>query len=408
MNKMAKKVVLAYSGGLDTSVILKWLIDKGYEVVAYVADVGQGDDFEKVRAKALKVGAKKVYVEDLKGEFVTDFVWKALKSNAIYEGKYLLGTSIARPIIAKRQIDVCRKENCTVVSHGATGKGNDQVRFELTYLTLMPECEIIAPWKNEEFLKQFQGRQDMLDYAAKNGIQVDATKKKPYSSDENIMHKSFEAGVLEDPGAAPPKDMFTKSVSPKDAPDCETQVSITFERGVPVKVESAGVTRTKPIDMLEFLNKVGGENGIGRIDLVENRFVGMKSRGVYETPGYSILRIAHLDLEGLTMDREVMHLRDMLSPKIAELMYNGFWYAPEMDFLMAAVDESQKHVSGTVNMTLYKGNATVNSRTSKESLYDDKIASMDVHGGYNQMDAVGFIRLNALRLRQWAKKHPGK
>lgn len=405
---MAKKVVLAYSGGLDTSVILKWLIDKGYDVVAYVADLGQGDDFDKIREKALKVGAKKVYVEDLKEEFITGFVYQALKCNGIYEGKYLMGTSIARPIIAKRQIEIARKENTNLVSHGATGKGNDQVRFELTYMTLMPECEIIAPWKNDEFLKQFQGRQDMLDYAAKNGIQVDATRKKPYSSDENIMHKSFEAGILEDPSAAPPADMFTKTVSPKEAPDKETKVTITFKSGVPVKVECDGQTKTKPLDILTFLNKLGGENGVGRIDLVENRFVGMKSRGVYETPGYTILRVAHLDLEGLTMDREVMHLRDMLSPKISELMYNGFWYAPEMDFLMAAVEESQKYVSGTVNLTLYKGNVTVDSRRSAESLYDPKIASMDVHGGYNQMDAVGFIRLNALRLRMWARKHGAK
>jgi argininosuccinate synthase len=402
---MAKKVVLAYSGGLDTSVILKWLIDKGYDVVAYVADLGQGDDYAKVKAKALRCGAKKVYVEDVKEEFVTDFVFRALKCNAIYEGRYLMGTSIARPIIAKRQIDVARREKTAVVSHGATGKGNDQVRFELTYMTLMPECEIIAPWKDEEFLRRFQGRQDMLDYAAERGIDVEATRKKPYSSDENIMHKSFEAGILEDPGAAPPADMFTKTVSPKDAPDRETNVSVTFENGAPLRVTSGGVTKTKPVDILVFLNKLGGENGVGRVDMVENRYVGMKSRGVYETPGYTILRAAHMDLEGLTMDREVMHLRDQLIPKIAELMYNGFWYAPEMDFLMAAVEESQKHVSGTVNLTLYKGNVTVDSRTSKESLYDADIASMDVHGRYNQMDAVGFIRLNALRLRTWAKRH---
>ena len=393
---------------MDTSVILKWLIDKGYDVVAYCADVGQGDDFEKAREKALKVGAKKVYIEDLKDEFVTDFVFKALKANAIYEGKYLLGTSIARPLIAKRQIDIARKENATIVSHGATGKGNDQVRFELTYLTLMPEAEIIAPWKDDEFLSQFQGRPDMLEYAKKNGIPVEATVKKPYSSDENIMHKSFEAGILEDPGAAPPKDMFTKSVSPKEAPDAETMVSITFEKGVPVKVESGGVVKTKPTDMLLFLNKLAGENGVGRIDLVENRFVGMKSRGVYETPGYTILRTAHLDIEGLTMDREVMHLRDQLTPKISELMYNGFWYAPEMDFLMAAVEESQRHVAGKVNLTLYKGNVTVNSRTSPVSLYDKDIASMDVHGRYDQRDAKGFIKLNALRLRTWAAKHAKK
>jgi len=405
---MAKKVVLAYSGGLDTSVILKWLIDKGYDVVAYVADLGQGEDLGKVKAKALKVGAKSVYVEDLKGEFVSDFVFRALKCNAVYEGRYLMGTSIARPIIAKRQVDIARKEKTNVVSHGATGKGNDQVRFELTYMTLMPDAEIIAPWKEDDFLAAFQGRADMLAYAAKNGIDVDATKKKPYSSDENIMHKSFEAGILEDPSSAPPNDMFTKSVSPRDAPDRETKVSVTFEKGVPVKVESGGAVKAKPVEILAFLNELGGKNGVGRIDMVENRFVGMKSRGVYETPGYTILRAAHMDLEGLTMDREVMHLRDMLVPKISELMYNGFWYAPEMDFLMAAVDESQKSVSGTVDMSLYKGNVTIEGRKSGESLYDQDVASMDVHGKYNQKDSIGFIRLNALRLRMWAAKHPRK
>ncbi len=405
---MAKKVVLAYSGGLDTSVILKWLIDKGYDVVAYVADVGQGDDFGKVKSKALKVGAKSVYVEDLKGEFVSDFVFRALKCNAIYEGRYLMGTSIARPIIAKRQVEIARREKTNVVSHGATGKGNDQVRFELTYMTLMPDAEIIAPWKEDDFLAAFQGRADMLAYAAKNGIDVDATKKKPYSSDENIMHKSFEAGVLEDPASAPPTDMFTKSVSPKDAPDRETKVSVTFERGVPVKAESGGVVKNEPVELLAFLNGLGGRNGVGRIDMVENRFVGMKSRGVYETPGYTILRAAHMDLEGLTMDREVMHLRDSLIPKISELMYNGFWYAPEMDFLMAAVEESQKTVSGTVEMSLYKGNVSVEGRKSPESLYDQDVASMDVHGKYDQKDSIGFIRLNALRLRTWAARHPRK
>ncbi|MFH1055481.1 MAG: argininosuccinate synthase [Candidatus Altiarchaeota archaeon] len=402
---MAKKVVLAYSGGLDTSVILKWLINKGYEVIAYVADVGQGDDFQKVKNKALAVGAKKVYVEDLKEEFVRDFVFKALKCNAIYENKYLLGTSVARPLIAKRHIEVARKEGTNIVSHGATGKGNDQVRFELTYMTLMPGVHIISPWKNDEFLSQFQGRSDMLEYARKNKIPVEATVKNPYSSDENLMHKSFEAGMLEDPDAPAPADMFTMSVSPKEAPDKETNLRITFSKGVPVRVECGNIIKTKPLDTLLYLNKIGGENGVGRIDLVENRFVGMKSRGVYETPGYTILRTAHMDIEGLTMDREVMHLRDMLTPKISELMYNGFWFSPEMDFLMAAVEESQKHVSGTVKLSLYKGNVTVKGRKSRESLYDENIASMDVHGRYDQKDAKGFIKLNALRLRTWAAKH---
>ena len=402
---MAKKVVLAYSGGLDTSVILKWLIDKGYDVVAYVADLGQGDDYEKVKAKALAVGASKVYIEDLKYEFVTDFVFKALKSNAVYDGRYLLGTSIARPIIAKRHIEIAKAEGTNIVSHGATGKGNDQVRFELTYMTLMPDVEIIAPWKNDEFLSQFEGRQDMIEYSKKNGIEIEATTKKPYSSDENIMHKSFEAGILEDPASSPPKDMFTKTKSPQDAPDKDTTVKVIFESGIPIEVVSEGVSKKDPVEMLLFLNELGGLNGIGRVDIVENRFVGMKSRGVYETPGYTILREAHMDLEGLTVDREVLRLRDMLVPKIAELMYNGFWYAPEMSFLMSAVDESQKYVSGEVNLTLYKGNIIINGRSSPNSLYDEDIASMDRAGGYNQKDADGFIRLNALRLKTYAKKH---
>ncbi len=402
---MKKKIVLAYSGGLDTSVILKWLIDKDYDVVAYIADVGQNEDYEAAKKKALQIGASKVYIEDLKEEFVKDFIYRALKANAIYEGKYLLGTSIARPLIAKRQIEIARKEKTNVVGHGATGKGNDQVRFELTYMALMPDVEIFAPWKDEEFLSQFQGRSDMIKYAEEKGIPVEATLKKPYSSDENVMHKSYEAGVLEEPGKPPSEDMFTMTVSPKDAPDKEAMVSVTFEKGVPVKVECNGEVKSKPLDILLFLNKIAGENGVGRIDLVENRFVGMKSRGVYETPGYTVLRAAHLDLEGLTMDREVVHLRDTLTPKISELMYYGFWYAPEMDFLMAAVEKSQEHVSGTVHLSIYKGNVMVKSRESQESLYDHDVASMDVHGGYDQKDAKGFIKLNALRLRTWATKH---
>ncbi|MDD5111831.1 MAG: argininosuccinate synthase [Candidatus Altiarchaeota archaeon] len=401
------RVVLAYSGGLDTSVILKWLVNKGYDVIAYVADLGQQEDFEEVRKKALSAGASKVYVEDLKEEFVKEFVYQALKCNAIYEGKYLLGTSLARPLIAERHIEIARKEKTSVVAHGATGKGNDQVRFELTYMALMPDVRIIAPWKDREFLAEFQGRSDMIAYAKKYGIPIKATVKKPYSSDPNIMHISYEAGVLEDPKFRPNDDMFEMTVSPKDAPDKETRISITFSKGVPVKAENLEdkTVKTKPLEILLYLNEVAGKNGVGRIDLVENRFVGMKSRGVYETPGYTVLRTAHLDLEGLTMDREVMHIRDSLTPKISELIYNGFWYSPEMEFLMAAVEKSQEHVSGKVYLSLYKGNCTVIGRESSESLYDEKTASMDVHGGYDQTDAVGFIRLNALRLKNWARKH---
>ena len=401
---MAKKVILAYSGGLDTSVILKWLIEKGYDVIAYVADLGQKDDYDSVKKRALEVGASKVYVEDMKEEFVRDFVFFALKSNAVYDGRYLLGTSIARPIIAKRQIEIAKNEGTNIVSHGSTGKGNDQVRFELTYMTLMPDVEIIAPWKDDGFLKAFEGRKDMLEYAKKNGIKVEATADKPYSSDENIMHKSYEAGILEDPARAPPKDMFTKTVSPKDAPDRQTKISIEFLKGIPTKAIIGGKPIEGPVEILEALNDVGGANGIGRIDIVENRCVGMKSRGVYETPGYTILRHAHMDLEGLTMDREVMSIRDSLIPKIANLMYIGYWYAPEMDFLRAAIDESQRHVEGCVDMSIYKGNVIIEGRSSPKGLYDSDIASMDIHGGYDQTDANGFIRLNALRLKTWSKR----
>jgi argininosuccinate synthase len=400
-----KKVVLAYSGGLDTSVILKWLIDKGYDVIAYIADVGQDEDYRAAREKALEIGAKKVYIEGLKSEFVTDYVYQALKCNAIYEGRYLLGTSLARPLIAKRHIEIAQKEATNVVAHGATGKGNDQVRFELTYMTLLPDVEIISPWKDGEFLSQFQGRRDMLDYVKEKGIPVEASVEKPYSIDENVMHRSCESGILEDPSLAPDEGIFKLTVAPKDAPDEETELSITFDKGVPVKVECAGAVEEEPLKILQLLNKVAGENGIGRVDVVENRFVGMKSRGVYETPGYTVLRAAHMDLEGLTLDREVMHLRDTLTPKISELIYYGLWFAPEMDFLMAAVEESQRYVTGTVKLSLYKGNVTVKGRTSPQSLYDKDVASMDVHGGYDQKDAKGFIKLNALRLKAWAIKH---
>jgi argininosuccinate synthase len=293
------------------------------------------------------------------------------------------------------------------VAHGATGKGNDQVRFELTYMALMPEVKVIAPWKDEEFLREFQGRSDMIAYAQKHGIPVKATVKKPYSSDANVMHVSYEAGILEDPKFRPNEDMFEMTVSPKEAPDKETKVCITFKKGVPVRVENleGKTVKTKPLDILMYLNEIAGRNAVGRIDLVENRFVGMKSRGVYETPGYTVLRIAHLDLEGLTMDREVMHLRDSITPKIAELIYYGFWYSPEMEFLNTAIEKSQEHVSGKVYLSLYKGNCTVIGRESQESLYDEKTASMDTHGNYDQKDAIGFNRLNALRLKTWAKKH---
>ena len=403
---MKEKVVLAYSGGLDTSVILQWLIDKGYDVIAYIADVGQEEDFEAARKKAEKVGARKVYVEDLKKEFVTDFIFPAVKANAVYEGKYLLGTSLARPLIAKRQIEIARKEGTNIVAHGATGKGNDQVRFEMTYHVLMPEVQIISPWKDEEYLSTFQGRSDMIRYAKEKGIPVPATQEKPYSMDENLLHISYEAGVLEDPKFEPRKDMFLKTSDPQDAPDTPEEMMIQFKQGVPVTVKnlSDGTVKSDPLELFQYLNSEGGRNGVGRVDMVENRFVGMKSRGVYETPGGTVLMQAHLDLEGLTMDREVKLIRDSLIPKYAQLIYFGFWYSPEMEVLTALMDKAQEHVSGKVNLKLYKGNVIVKGRESEESLYDQDIASMDIHGGYDQKDAVGFIRLNALRLKASARR----
>lgn len=399
--KARHKVVLAYSGGLDTSVILKWLVNKGYEVVAFIADVGQDEDMEAAMEKALKTGASKVYVEDLKEEFVTDFIFPAIKANAIYEGRYLLGTSLARPLIAKGQIEVAIKENADFVSHGATGKGNDQVRFELSCYALKPDIKVIAPWKDPEFLAEFRGRSDMIAYAKKNGIPVKASADKPYSEDANLLHISHEAGILEDPKLTPDESVFSYTKSPMDAPDKVTKIEIHFKNGIPVKVvnNENGTVKTKPLELFMYLNKLGSENGIGRIDMVENRFVGIKSRGVYETPGGTILRVAHMDIEGIAMDKEVMRLRDMFSPKFSELVYNGFWYSPEMDFLMAAFNKSQEVINGTVWLSLYKGNVTVLGRESPSSLYNKDMSSMDIEGGFNQTDSKGFINIHAIRLK---------
>jgi len=405
-NNQSKKVILAYSGGLDTSVILKWLLMKKYEVICYIADVGQKEDFIAAKQKAEFIGASKVYIVDLKDEFVQEFIFQALKANAIYEGKYLLGTSLARPLIAKHHIEIAKKENANAVAHGATGKGNDQVRFELTFLSLMPGVDIISPWKDPEFLKEFQGRSDMIAFAKKHNIPISSTMEKPYSMDDNSMHISYEAGLLEDPSFEPKKDMFLKTVSPKDAPDKETKISIEFKAGVPVSITNHTTKKTikGALPLFTYLNDLAASNGIGRADLVENRFVGMKSRGVYETPAGTVFWKAHCDLEGLTLDREVSHLKDMLMPKIAELIYNGFWFSPEMEFLMAAVNKSQENVEGIVHLTLYKGNVMITGRESEKSLYDEDIASMDKHGGYDQTDAQGFIKLNALRLMLGKKK----
>jgi argininosuccinate synthase len=395
-----KKVMLAYSGGLDTSVILKWLIKKGFDVIAFVADVGQNDDFEAVREKALAIGASEVIIEDLKKEFVTDYIFKAVKANAVYEDRYLLGTALARPLIAKKQIEAAIEYGADYVAHGATGKGNDQVRFELTYYALKPDIKVISPWKDPEFLSQFQGRSDMIRYAAGHRIPVKASISKPYSEDDNLMHISHEAGILEDPLYCAGKDILSKMVMPMDAPDKATHISITFKDGMPVKVTNKddGTSYEDPLELFIYLNKLGGENGIGLLDMVENRFVGIKSRGIYETPGATILYAAHKDIEGIAMDREVMRLRNMLAPVFAELVYNGFWFSPEMDFLQAAMDKSQEVIDGVVYMILYKGNIIIEGRESPSSLYNKELSSMDIEGGFNQTDSLGFIRINAIRL----------
>ncbi|MGE0076103.1 MAG: argininosuccinate synthase [Sphaerochaetaceae bacterium] len=399
MNK--EKVVLAYSGGLDTSVILKWLVNKGFDVIAYVANVGQAEDFDVIEKKAYATGASKVYVEDLRRELVTDYIFHAVKANAMYEGKYLLGTSIARPIIAKRQIEIAKKEDTKYVAHGATGKGNDQVRFELGYFALMPDVKIIAPWKDPEWLSQFEGRSHMIAYAEKYGIPIKASTKKPYSEDENILHISHEAGILEDPALRCPAEVFSHTVSPKDAPDQETVLAIEFEDGIPIKVtnENDGTVMTDPLELFLYLNTIGHDNAVGRIDMVENRYVGIKSRGVYETPGGTILWFAHRDLEGICMDKEVMHLRDMLMPKFAELIYNGYWFSPEFDFLSAAFNKSQELITGTAKVAIYKGNLISAGVSSPYSLYNEELGSMEVSGGYQPVDCKGFININGIRLQ---------
>lgn len=393
MSHTVNKVVLAYSGGLDTSVILKWLIQTyRCEVVAFAADMGQGDELNQVEENALKTGATKVYIDDLKETFVKDYVFPAFRANAIYEGQYLLGTSLARPLIAKRQMEIARIEGADAVSHGATGKGNDQVRFELSYFAIDPNIKIIAPWREWDLTS----RSDLMAYAQQHDIQVPTTPAKPYSTDGNLLHISYEGGLLEDPWQAPPQDMFRMTVSPQDAPDTPEFVEITFKQGDPVAINDKPMS---PAQLLKELNRLGGRNGIGRADIVENRFVGMKSRGVYETPGGTVLRVAHMAIESITMDREVMHLRDSLIPKYSELVYYGFWFSPEMNLLQDMVDRTQTNVSGVVRLELYKGNCRVLGRKSDESIYSEDFATFEDDSVYSQKDAEGFIRLNALRLR---------
>jgi len=390
---MAKKIVLAYSGGLDTSVAIKWLKETyGAEIIAFCADLGQGEDLDEVKEKALKTGASKVYVEDLREEFVSHYIFPMLRANAVYEGFYLLGTSIARPLIAKKQIEIAKKEGADTVSHGATGKGNDQVRFELTYYALKPDIKVIAPWREWPF----KSRQSLIEYSEKHKIPVTATKEKPYSTDRNLFHISYEGGILEDPWAEAPADMYTMMVPPEKAPDNPTYIELTFKAGNPVALNGKTMS---PARLLETLNSVAGTNGIGRVDIVENRYVGMKSRGVYETPGGTLLHIAHRAMESLTLDREVLHLRDSLMPKYAELVYYGYWISPEREAIQLMVDEIQKDVTGEVRLKLYKGNCLAVGRKSEQSLYHQELATFEEEEIYNQKDAEGFIKLNALRLR---------
>jgi argininosuccinate synthase len=404
------KIVLAYSGGLDTSVLVSWLKQHyNAEIITFAADVGQEEELDGLEEKAKATGASAHYTLDLVDEFASDFIYPMMRANALYEGQYLLGTSIARPLIAKAQVEIAEKEGADAVSHGATGKGNDQVRFELGYAALAPKLQIISPWRMEIFRKAFPGRTEMIDYCREQGIDVEASASKPYSMDRNLLHISYEAGILEDPWFDPTgpenKDMYKLTTAPEDAPDEAQYIELSFEHGDCVAIDGQALT---PAQVLRSLNETAGRHGIGRVDIVENRFVGMKSRGVYETPGGTILLQAHRNMETLTMDRELMHLRDSLIPRYSELVYNGFWFAPEREALQALIDDSQKTVSGTVRLKLYKGNITTVGRKSPLSLYDEDIASMEgVESDYNPDDATGFIRLNALRLRRRALAQGG-
>tara|TARA_B100001971_G_scaffold209719_1_gene233805 strand:- start:1265 stop:2485 length:1221 start_codon:yes stop_codon:yes gene_type:complete len=401
MSAEKRKVVLAYSGGLDTSVILKWLIEEsGYAVVAFCADLGQGEDFSVVREKARAVGACSVWIEDLRDVFVSEFVFPMLRANAVYEGCYLLGTAIARPLIAKRQVEIARKEGAEAIAHGATGKGNDQVRFELAARALDPDIAIIAPWRTWPF----RSRNDLLSYAKQHGIPVSASPAKPYSVDQNLFHVSSEGGILEDPWKEAPADVYQVTSAPESSPDIPRYLEIQYNAGNPVAVDDQQLS---PVDLLAYLNTVGGMYGIGRLDLVENRYVGMKSRGIYETPGGTILHVAHRGIESITMDREVVHLRDALIPQYAKIVYEGYWFSPEREMLQRAIDEAQRHVTGTVRVKLYKGTCAVVGRRSDDSLYREDLATFEEDSVYKQQDAEGFIRLNGLRLAIQASRRRG-
>mmetsp|Transcript_17487 Transcript_17487/g.25882 ORF Transcript_17487/g.25882 Transcript_17487/m.25882 type:complete len:422 (-) Transcript_17487:246-1511(-) len=411
MSEEKPKLVLAYSGGLDTSVILKWLSEKGFDVIAFCANVGQHEeDFSAVKAKAVNCGASKCIVSDLRKDFVENYVFEAVKCNAIYESRYLLGTSLARPCISKEMIRIAQEEGAQYIAHGATGKGNDQVRFEMCAQALSPTIQAIAPWRDAEFIESFKGRSDLLAYCTKHGIPVDAKPKANYSIDENLYHTSYESGMLEDAMCGPEESMFKMTVSPKDAPEEAEKIKIEFKKGIPVKITnlSDNTVITDPLELFLYCNKIAGKHGVGRIDIVENRFVGIKSRGVYETPGGTLLRAAHLDLEGICMDREVKRITESyLAAEFARLCYNGFWFAPEMELIRNSITFSQRDVEGVVVIELYKGNVTICGRESPKALYNADLASMDIEGGgeafdYNPADAQGFIRINSVRLKTYA------
>lgn len=400
---------MAYSGGLDTSVILAWLLEQGYEVIAFLANVGQEEDFDAAREKALAIGATKFVVEDVRKEFVTDLCYPAVQANAIYENVYLLGTSLARPVIAKAQISVAEREGCFAVSHGCTGKGNDQVRFELSFYALKPDVKVIAPWRDPEFIQRFVGRKDLLDYAASKNIPVAQTKAKPWSTDENLAHISYEAGILEDPDTTPPKDMWKLTVDPRDAPDTPEEFTIEFRKGLPTSLTSSkGESATDPVELFLLANKIARRNGVGRIDIVENRFIGLKSRGCYETPGLTLLRSAHIDLEGLVLDREVRQIRDQfVTPTLSRILYNGYYYSPEGDYIRATIPPSQVTVNGQVRCAVYKGGFMVLGRSSQtEKLYDATAASMDELTDFDPVDTTGFISVQSIRIKKYGEaKH---
>jgi len=406
MSESKGRVLLAYSGGLDTSCILAWLIEEGYEVYAFMADVGQEEDFEAARKKALSVGAKKFFLEDLKKEFITELIYPAVQANCIYENVYLLGTSLARPVIARGMMAIADKEKCDYVSHGCTGKGNDQVRFELAFYGLKPDIKVIAPWRVPEFYNRFAGRQALLAYAAEKQIPVQQTAAKPWSTDENLFHISYEAGILEDPNTTPPDDMWKLTTSPEQAPDTPERISLEFKAGLPVNLTVPDQKKeiTDGVEIFNTLNALARKHGIGRIDIVENRFIGVKSRGCYESPGATILRVAHMDIEGLTLDRNVRALRDQfVTVELSRILYNGHWFTPEREFVTSAIPASQRTVNGIVRLKLYKGNVVVEGRSSNEGLYDEKMSSMDELGGFEPTDTTGFIQIESIRIKKWAQ-----